>query len=326
MVISTFDRSAFLGALLDALVAQTMDSSCFEVVFVDNGSHDDTWEKVKAETSRTPLRMLGMRLEVNSGAGSGRNAGIEASRAPVIAFTDDDCVPTPGWLEALTRPLLASGLDERPELVIQGRTHPWPADAEGAGAWARTVWVLRPTWLFETCNIAYRRTDLGHAGGFLHGDDAPKAATRRAFGEDAELGWRVVSSGAELLFTPEAVVEHRHIAASYTDWLIEQCRRGDFPGLVARHTLGRKALWHRWFLASRTAAFDVGVICGLVGILTRRSRWLVGWAPWLWLALPEASQRGGRHPAIRLAQIGLGDLVGMSSLLAGSARARSVVL
>jgi len=326
VVVSTFGRSAFLEALLGSFESQTMSLSRFEVVLVDNGSKDDTWARISEAVRHTPLRLLALRLAENAGAGAGRNAGIHAARSPVLAFTDDDCVPTAEWLEELTRPFLKLGAHLLPHLVVQGRTHPWPKDSEGAGAWARTVWVLNPTWLFETCNIAYRREDLELANGFPEGDDAPRAATKRAFGEDADLGWRVVEAGAQLKFVDEAVVQHRHIPGSYRQWLTEQRRRGDFPLLVGRNRLGRNALWNRWFLASRTAAFDAAVLGTLGWKTSRRPACLLAWLPWLWLALPEASQRTGRHPVVRLAQLCLGDLVGMSALVAGSVKSRSVVL
>ena len=62
---------------------------------------------------------------------------------------------------------------DAPHVVVQGRTEGWPED-DRHDPWARTVWVLRPTWLFETCNVAYRRRDVELAGGF------PGATRRRA--------------------------------------------------------------------------------------------------------------------------------------------------
>jgi hypothetical protein len=180
--------------------------------------------------------------------------------------------------------------------------------------------------LFETCNVAYRRSDLERAGGFPARGDAPIAATGRLVGEDAIAGWRVAESGAELVYVPEALVYHRHLPGTYVDWLREQTGRGAFPGLVSRSPFGRRVLWHGWFLAPRTAAFDLAVVSALVSVVTRRRSVLVGVVPWIWLAWPEARVRTGRHPLVRVAQIGIGDVIGAVSLVIGSIRSRRVVL
>lgn len=326
VVVSTYQRSQFLPVLVRALEAQTLPPGSFEVTFVDDGSGDGTWPSLVDLAGGTPIAMQALRLARNVGAGTGRDVGVAESRAPLVVFTDDDCVPTPTWLEALTRPFRGAPEDALPHLVVQGKTVPWNMDEEGTGAWARSLWVLGPTWLFETCNIAYRRADLDRAGSFIDRRDAPGVSAARPFGEDAELGWRVAAAGAELRFEPEAVVEHRHFAAGYGDWLREIWRRQDFPDLVSRHHLARRALWRRYFLAPRTAAFDLAVAGGLVAAASRRGALMLCALPWIWLALPEASQRTGRHPAVRLAQLAVGDAVGMVSLAGGSVRARTVVL
>lgn len=326
VVVSTRGRAGFLPGLLAALAAQTLGPGGFEVVVVDDGSPDDTWEVLGRLCAATPLRLCGLRLAESAGQGPGRNTGVAHARAPVVAFTDDDCLPAPGWLAALTAPLLGAGLREPPPVVVQGRTVPWPDDAAEVGPWFRSVWVLGPTWLFETCNIAYRRSDLVTAGGFPSRGQAPSDRSGKLVGEDALLGWRVVERGGELAFSDGALVHHRHLPASYREWLVSQRGKAAFPLLAARSVLARRAFWHRWFLARRTAAFDLAVLGAVVSASTHRARWTLAVAPWLVTALADAAHRPGRHRAVRLAQVGLGDLVGLVSLAAGSVRARTLVL
>ena len=206
VVVSTRGRARFLPGLFAALAAQSVGPGRFEVVVVDDGSPDDTWALLGRLCSETPLRVLGLRLAETAGQGTGRNTALAHARAPVVAFTDDDCVPERGWLAALTAPLGGTGGPERPAVVVQGRTVPWPEDADQVGPWFRSVWVLGPTWLFETCNIAYRRADLETAGGFASRAEAPTDGTGKLVGEDALLGWRVVERGVELVFSERALV------------------------------------------------------------------------------------------------------------------------
>src|SRR5207253_637370 len=89
VVVSTFNRAHYLPELIACLDAQTLRD--FEVVIVDNGSTDET----------PTLGLATLRLDVNRGPGGGRNAGVAASSAPIIVITDDDCLPSPTWLERL---------------------------------------------------------------------------------------------------------------------------------------------------------------------------------------------------------------------------------
>jgi len=332
VVVSTRNRSAFLPGLVSALEGQVVDIERFEVVVVDDGSTDDTWELLRHLAGRTPLRLRALRLGASVGQGPGRNAGAQAALAPVIAFTDDDCLPDPSWLSFLLEPFGHADLagethsDDLPAVVVQGRTIASADEQRKAGPWARTVWVLRPTWLFETCNIAYRRSDFLQVGGFVDRDAAPSGPGGKLVGEDALFGWEVVGLGCQLVFFAPAIVVHRCLPSTYAEWLASQWGRSVFPDLARRHPLGRRPLWCRFFLAPRTAAFDLALLSLAAASVTRRSRWFLGLLPWLWLAMPEAFDRRGRHPAIRLAQIGLGDLVGAAALATSSVRHRSVVL
>jgi len=326
VVVATCGRAGMLPDVVQALQSQRVDRSSFEVVVVDDASADDSWSVIGALAATTTLRLVGVRLGANVGAGAARGTGVAEARGEVVAFTDDDCIPAEQWLERLTAPLLDSGDDLPPALVVQGRTEPWPEDAEAGGPWARTVWVLRPTWLFETCNIAYRRADLERAGGFLGWEEAPASPTGRPTGEDALLGWRVVSSGARLKFEPDALVHHRNFPATYGQWLAEQRGRAVFPALAARSPLARRAFFGRWFLAPRSAATVLALAAVVAGIGRGRHRYLVGALPWMVLALPEARARGGRHPAVRLAQLALVDLAGLAATARASAEHRRVVL
>jgi glycosyltransferase involved in cell wall biosynthesis len=329
VIVSTFERAGYLPELLQALSRQTFAQENFEVIVVDDASTDATWGCLTELAAATSLRCLGLRLDRNCGQGTARNVGAAQARGQVLAFTDDDCVPSPAWLETLTTPLLRStgpGLaSDGQAVVVQGRTVAWPED-EGGGAWSRVVWVLRPTWLFETCNIAYRRADFVGVGGFPPRGEALSTGSGKAVGEDALLGWRVIERGASLAFAPDALVYHRHLPGSYRDWLRDQRGKAVFPALARSHQLCRRVLWARWFLAPRTAAFDLAVVGGALTLATHRPGWLLAGAPWIWMALPEAGQRVGRHPAVRLGQLAIGDVVGLGSLIVGSVRWRRLVL
>jgi glycosyltransferase involved in cell wall biosynthesis len=100
VVIATYNRSQLLPRLFSALNNQTLPDDELEVVIVDDGSTDDT-PRILAElarSSRVPVRLL--RQSPNAGPAKARNRGANEAKGGIIAFTDDDCVPTADWLRA----------------------------------------------------------------------------------------------------------------------------------------------------------------------------------------------------------------------------------
>ena len=314
--VPTHRRAAFLPELIDCLAGQTLDRDHFEVVVVDDGSGDDTWDVLGALTSTTSLRVAVLRLAPNRGAAGARNAAVAQSRAEVLAFTDDDCLPAPGWLAALLE--AADGAD-----VVQGRTEPEPP-RHGTGPWARTIRIVDRTPLFETCNIAYRRGAFDRAGGFDEGHAA--RAGGHAIGEDVLLGSAVVEAGGRHEFAPGALVHHRYLPASYRDHVRAMRELSGFPGLARESRVLADALWARAFLTARTASFDLALVGTALAVARRQPALLAAVVPWVVRTWPMAQAHGGRPPVVRLAQLAVADAVGAAALIEGSVRHRRLVL
>jgi glycosyltransferase involved in cell wall biosynthesis len=120
VVISTFNRCDQLGRALDALLAQATHAP-FEVIVVDNNSTDATKAVVAERLSRAPnMRYV---FEPTQGLPHARNAGILASSAPIVAFTDDDVEVGPEWVDTIKRTF-----DAHPDVdMLGGRVRPiWP--------------------------------------------------------------------------------------------------------------------------------------------------------------------------------------------------------
>jgi GT2 family glycosyltransferase len=193
VVVVTRNRSRLLESLLESLARQTLEPSRFEVIVVDDGSTDDTPGVLERMVEAAPYEL---RVLPQSAAGipAARNRGWRAAAAPLVAFTDDDCVARPSWLAELVE----AG-SERDGVVIQGRTELAPGDDEKVGPFSRVLVVTEPNDYFATCNILYPRELLERLGGFDEGF---------LTGEDTDLGWRAQTSGAGYRFVPEAVVNH----------------------------------------------------------------------------------------------------------------------
>ena len=297
MVIPARDAAATIGDTLAALAAQEPD----EVIVVDDGSRDKT--VALAEGSPVVTRVI---RAAGEGPGAARNAGAAAATGDVLAFLDADCVPQPGWLREGARALESADL-------VQGRTTP-PPDAP-RGPFDRTLWVVAPWGLFETANLLVRRELFERLGGF---EPWLSPARSKELAEDVWFGWRAVRSGARAAFCDAAVVHHAVFARGPRDYVAERLRLRYFPAMAKRiPELRQTFFWHRVFLTPRSAAFDLALAGAVVAAATRR--------PWaLALAAPYAriARRRPRAWPVDLAA----DAVGLASLLAGSARARSLVL
>jgi GT2 family glycosyltransferase len=324
VVVSTYRRASLLGELVAALEAQDLSPNRYEVVVVDNGSADGTWDELRRLVGSTLLRMAVRRLDVNLGPGGGRNRAVALVRAPIVAMTDDDCLPTSGWLTGLV-----SAMSEEID-VVEGRVVADPEGKDTMGPWDHTLWVTPPTPFFATCNMAYRKEAFEAVGGFDETDTVTsRHGGRHAFGEDALLGWRVLARGGHAAVADEAVVRHRCMPSTYRRFLREHRERSGFPALARESPVVAAWLWHRIFLGRQTAEFDLAVAAVVVAVRSRTPWPLIAALPWLRRRWSDAlsRSRGDRSTAaIVAAGLVAADVVSLASLLEGSIRHRRLVL
>lgn len=97
VVVCSYNGADTLGACLEALDRQTIRDRA-EIIVVDDGSTDET--AAVARKFAVELISHGQ----NRGTSAARNTGTRAAHAPIVAFTDDDCIPQEDWLAELLRP------------------------------------------------------------------------------------------------------------------------------------------------------------------------------------------------------------------------------
>ena len=100
VVVCSFNGAHRIAELVRALEAQTARDR-MELIVVDDGSSDATGAFAELILEASGLRSTVITLSANAGLSAARNAGVEASSGEIIAFTDDDCVPDPRWVESL---------------------------------------------------------------------------------------------------------------------------------------------------------------------------------------------------------------------------------
>ncbi len=211
VAIATLDRPAALARCLDALADG--DVLPDEVLVVDQGSDAATEEIVRARVDRLPgLRRL---AQDRRGLSASRNLAHAEARGAVLAVSDDDCVPSSGWVAAIADVFLL-----QPDVVaVTGPMHPLDPAVPGRVAISsrigdlRVDWRGRPApWLVGTGgNFAARRVWLDRVGGW---DERLGAGSSGGAGEDIALLDRLLASGATVRYEPEALVRHEGRPAS----------------------------------------------------------------------------------------------------------------
>ena len=98
VIIPTRNRPPAIIACLDALGRQEFTADAYEVIVVDDGSDDCLQLDPRRWADRFELRVL---RQENAGPAAARQRGVAEARGAILAFTDDDCLPTPGWLATM---------------------------------------------------------------------------------------------------------------------------------------------------------------------------------------------------------------------------------
>ncbi|MGH8713702.1 MAG: Gfo/Idh/MocA family oxidoreductase [Casimicrobiaceae bacterium] len=201
IIIPTYNRPVQLGQCLGALTRLEYPRDRFEVIIVDDGSTMSVAEVVASFYGRLDLTV---RSAPHAGPSHARNFGAEHARGRHLAFTDDDCMATPGWLHALD--VRASGA---PGAIVGGQT---------LNALPENLCSTLSHLVVEAA-YAYYNADPDHARFFASNNLTVPAGPFRELGgfdpefttaEDRDLCARWTESGGRLVYAPEAVVYHAH--------------------------------------------------------------------------------------------------------------------
>jgi glycosyltransferase involved in cell wall biosynthesis len=233
VVIPTQDKVERLRVVLAAFALQTLDRGGFELIVVDDGSHDETPQLL---ATCSPLFSLRYLQQARAGRASARNAGAAVARGSLLVFCDDDTIPRPVYLEA-HRQAHAAGR----RLAVHGTIYSLPYlrffrdpvagvlyaghDHHGdGGALRRRLLVGPPAAVLEQCEQQKRVSrfeqtvqqilaEAAHPMRWLGCTGGNLSLPRRCFdevggfdpafglawgGEDLELGYRLVEQGVAI--------------------------------------------------------------------------------------------------------------------------------
>jgi GT2 family glycosyltransferase len=221
VVICTRDREEMLASCLQTFARQTRRPD--QLIVVDNASRSPGTREAAERHGVTYIR------EDRPGLSYARNAGVSQALHEIVAFTDDDTLLHPQWLERLsatfdspdiwaaTGLVLPSDLGTLPQCIFE---RDWgfgrglePRDF-GRAYYLDTRREATPVWeLGAGANMALRRSAIERVGGF-----EPRLGSGPAgCGDDSEFWYRILHAGGTCRYEPSAIVWHTH--------------RSDEPGL-----------------------------------------------------------------------------------------------
>lgn len=228
VVVPSYNSARTIGACLEALLAQDTALD-YEVIVVDS-STDGTPALVAQYAPRVAL----VRSERRLPPGPARNLGIARARAPVIAFTDADCVPAPDWLATLAaaharHDAVGGRIDNGTPRSLCG-TALWLAEfVEFGGGPERQVASM------PTANLSYKKRLLEAIGPF------PDVA----WGEEYILNHRIAGG---VRFVPGMSV--RHVNRTGFAETVRHARTVGRGAALSRRATGQAGILfrHRWLV------------------------------------------------------------------------------
>ncbi len=230
VILCTYNRRNSVLTTLASLRRQTLAYEQFEVIVVDNGSHDGTYAAVNAYVHAGP-KMVALShentwqvrclVEEQNGLSYARNTGVRAAIGEIVVFLDDDVLAHPLFLECLLKSYDETGADAiggRVELRWEAKRPHWLhdelLDTLGYFSPASTRLRLSPTQEVRSCNFSLKR-DLFRAIGFFS-PLLSKRSSSPLHMDVVDLCRRLHANGYSLWYEPHALVEHRVSAARLT--------------------------------------------------------------------------------------------------------------
>jgi GT2 family glycosyltransferase len=230
VVVPTCGRPDLLKRCLAALDAQSLPEAQFEIVVVDD-------------------------TKSRRGPAAARNIGWRCANAPIVAFTDDDTVPDPRWLEEGLRAFEAGADAVVGRIVMPVSSTPTDYERNEQG-------LERAE--FATANCFVRRDVLAHLGGF---DETFRLPWR----EDSDLHFRLLEGGYRIVRAPAALVVHPVRPAPWGVSLRQQ-KKVMFDALLFRK---HRALYRERIRRAPRWDYYAIVITLVLGIVS--PWWLLAW-------------------------------------------------
>lgn len=216
IIIPTRGRGKLIDITISSIRANEFDA--FALWIVDQ-SDDAATERAVMPHVEADSRVHYLRAAPR-GSSAARNVGIAAGQAPFVIFTDDDCRAAPDWLAVLVGELSDPQVWAVFGRVIPDETYRPALPQNDAGVSASLPVALKDAperRVYEHhrfdlgfghgANMGFRRERLEGVGEF---DVFLGAGGRFRSFPERDLGYRMLRAGGRIVYTPAALIYHRH--------------------------------------------------------------------------------------------------------------------
>ena len=220
VIVLSYNASMFIEQCVRSVLES--DYPNFEVIVVDNGSTDGSYELLRKLFGAIPNVRI-MRNSRNLGFAEGNNVGYSDSRGEVVVFLNVDTVTEHDWLRRLVVALNSDATIGVAQPRLVSMEHPGSVDSEGGymdylgyiyllGGWYATKPIRKTKEPFyaEGAALAIKRSV---AESVLLGASIFESDYFLYY-EDSDLCWRVRLSGHKIVCVRESVVHHQRAYAA----------------------------------------------------------------------------------------------------------------
>jgi GT2 family glycosyltransferase len=210
VVVPTRNRGELIPETLRALMR--LQHPGLDILVVDQSTDDRTRLAIEKEASCD--RRVRLCSTQSVGSSAARNVGAQFATGEIVAYTDDDCIVTDGWLDAILNEFRDPGV-----AAVYGRLVPYETGKRTGREVgftpneARTEYSYpAPPWYVgHGGNMAFRRRMLLEVGGF-----DPLLGAGGLFGacEDLDIAFRLLRQRRRVVYSPRALSYHKH----WKDW------------------------------------------------------------------------------------------------------------
>jgi glycosyltransferase involved in cell wall biosynthesis len=211
VIIPSRNRGVSLERTLDTIVSpENLRSDDWELIVINNCSTDNTGEVCAKYARLHPSHVQALSCST-PGRSNALNTGLVHATGEVIAFTDDDVLCAPGYLDGVRSTFADNSIDAaqgRVFLDFEGPRPAWFDDevatmfglsdfGDAAAPLTRNIFGL---------NMLVRRSVIERIGGF---SPSLGVGTPGGFREDSEFSRRIFAAGFQVVYTPGVVVRHQ---------------------------------------------------------------------------------------------------------------------
>lgn len=203
VLIPVYNDIGRVGLCIEKLKDMAFPQDKYEVIIIDNGSKDGTYELLQKLVSELDDKVFRLIQCLTPGSYAARNEGLKLAQGEFVAFTDSDCLVSEKWLQSL----LDCWKAQSGRTVVAGRVSFFSDSAKNTEQCAldfENMFSMKQDQNAKngkciTANLFCTKQLIETHGGFNE---------KLKSGGDVEFSQRVVSAGGKIVYSEKAEVFH----------------------------------------------------------------------------------------------------------------------